>query len=947
MSARRALRALAAALPVLLALTAASAHAAPFGIANLDGQIAHADGAPYTQAGGHPDSISVEIAFNVAQTDPSDPADAFWPAEPVKDVIVDVPPGLVGNPQVVATCSLEQLAPPSGKLFCPSASQIGTATVTVGFCIAPGVCFPTNLVATPIFEMVTPPDVPARFGFNVAGTIVTIDASLRTASDYGLSVDVRNVSEALPIIGAALTLWGVPADPSHTPLRLCSGETPPPDGPSCAAGIPPAAFLRLPTACTAPGQGLPFTASVDSWQHPGAFASASFVTHGPPGLVPGQAFADDQLAAAPGPDPFPGTSARGAPQGLTGCDQLPFDPTLTARPATTASPGPSGWTFDLAIPQDRITDPTVPAAADLKRVAVTLPPGVRVSPSAADGLAACTAAQVDLHGLGDASCPDASKIGTVTIETPLLAEELSGGIYLATPFANPAGTLLAAYVVAKGPGVIVKLAGGIVSDPRTGQLSATFDDLPQLPFSHVRLRFFGGTRAPLSNPPRCGVHTTTATLTSWSGRIVPLESAFTTSRDGAGAPCPAPRFTPRFTAGTASASGGVPAGGAHSTFTLSLARGDEDEELAAIDAIDLPQGLLAKLAGVPLCPSERAAAGTCAESSRIGSVTAAAGPGPSPFAVGGRVYLGGAYKGAPFSLAIVVPVVAGPFDLGTVVVRSAIEVDRTTARIHAVTDPLPTILQGIPLQVRFVEVTIDRPNFIVNPTSCDPLAIAATARSTAGSVARVSSRFQVASCASLGLSPRMRLVVGAPRRTRAGVSTPLTATVRQPPGQAGLRAVGVTLPGSLNALLPVVEAACTVEQFHAGACAAAKVGVARAVTPLLDRPLSGSVYLVKNPAGGLPNLIVALRGQVDVDLVGTIKIPQSNRLGASFRSVPDVPIRRFVLKLFAGRHGAVGTVQDLCTRAARRQVAQIAFRGHNGTLVRVSQRLAVRGCAKR
>jgi len=384
---------------------------------------------------------------------------------------------------------------------------------------------------------------------------------------------------------------------------------------------------------------------------------------------------------------------------------------------------------------------------------------------------------------------------------------------------------------------------------------------------------------------------------------------------------------------------------------MNLSRIDDDEEFGAIRSVRLPDGLLAKVAGVPLCPAAKVAAGSCGEASRIGSVTTTAGPGPNPFAItNGRVYLGGPYKGAPFSLSIIVPAKAGPFDLGNVVVRAALKIDPTTAKLSVDTDPLPTVLEGIPLQIRLISVLIDRPKFIVNPTSCDPKRIRAVVESTAGTIAHLSSHFQADNCARLRLLPKLTFTVGAKGRTREGVSTPLKATLTQPRGQAGLKAVSVTLPDTLNALLPVVNRACTRAAFDAGHCGKrSRAGTAVARTPLLDKPLRGAAYFVQLPQGqkGLPNLIVALRGQVDFNLISKISIPDGRLLATRFGGIPDVPVRKFTLSLVAGKNGPVGTAANLCTPRSKHQVAQLRFRGQNGKLYETSERLRTRGCRRR
>jgi hypothetical protein len=431
-------------------------------------------------------------------------------------------------------------------------------------------------------------------------------------------------------------------------------------------------------------------------------------------------------------------------------------------------------------------------------------------------------------------------------------------------------------------------------------------------------------------------------MSGWSGKTVDSVSSFTTTHDGHGQPCPAPRFKPTFLVGSSN-----PVAGKHSPLTVSIARTDDDQEIGAIDAIQLPDGLLATLAGVPRCSGANARAGTCPAGSRLGSVTATAGSGPNPFAVTGTVYLGGKYQHAPFSVIFEVPVIAGPFDLGQITIRSALQIDRHNATAKVISDPLPTILEGIPLQVRLVNVVIDRKGFMLNPTSCAPKQITGSLRSTAGTVAHVHAPYHVLGCSGLGFKPGFSIRVGSKGHTAKGSSTPLKTVLTMPKGGANLKSVGVSLPLSLNALLPVVNNACTQTQFDAGHCEDARAGSATAITPLLDHALRGGVYFVKDPDkpnGALPNLIIALRGQVPFDLVGTIKIPHGTTLATNFTTVPDVPVKKFVLNLVTGSHGPLGVAQNLCSPAARRKTATIQFTGQNGKTITRHQHLHVNGC---
>jgi hypothetical protein len=893
-----------------------------FGIAAFDGQVsADAAGNPFTQAGGHPYAASTSIDFNTV-TNPSVLIGELFPVEPTKDVVVDLPPGFVGNPTAAAQCTAGDLANTSQfepEPLCPPASQVGTTLVRLNNPLGSIVFGPL-----PVFNLVPPPGVPARFGFNVAGNVVTLDGKVRSDSDYGLTVDVSNISQGLDVASTTLTFWGVPSDSSHDGERACPGKRNPwRGGGSCQSGAPAQAFLRNPTSCTPDGVGLPTTAHIDSWVNPGVFQSQTFVSHNPPAY------------------PLP-SDQWGSPQGPTGCEEVPFDPALTGSPESPARAGaPSGFQFDLALPQS--SDPNVVGEGDLKKAVVTLPQGVHLSASSANGLDGCSPEQIGLHSTADATCPDASKVGSLTITTPLLSEKLTGSVYLATPHENPFDSLVAIYLVAKGPGLIVKLPGEVSLDKNTGQITTTFDNNPQLPFSDLHLVFEGGPRAPLVTPPTCATYTTHAELTSWSGKTVPSDSTFTVGAGADGNGCAAHGFSPSFTAGAQN-----PLGGKDSPFLLSFGRSDSDQQLANL-TVYMPTGLTGRIANTELCSDAAANAGTCGEDSRIGSVAVSAGAGSDPFAIRtGRAYITGPYGGGPFGLSIVVPAVAGPFDLGNVVVRAAILVDRHNAQLKVVSNPLPQILQGIPLDVREVQVLVDKPHFTVNPTSCAAKHVFATIGSNAGAVAHVASHFQVANCSRLPLAPKMSMTIGSPHHTGAGASTPLTTTLTQTPGQTNLRSVSVTLPSTMNARLAVINHACTLAEFNAGHCSArAQAGSAVAVTPLLKQPLRGPAYFVRNPARVLPDLVVALHGQVDVDLTGKVSIPGGKRLATRFVTIPDVPITKFTLNIVSGANGPVGAVSNLCTAKAKRATASVGYRGHNGKVLVVAQKVHIAGCPRR
>ncbi len=881
--ARRAL-AVAAVLCAPLGLTATAQ--ADFGI--VPGSfVARADddlGAPLTQAGAHPNA---RTAFQLNTRLDNNGQEV--PDQDLKDVVVDLPVGVVGNPTAAPACRMEVFAS-EGAPLCPTASQVGVIRLDLRGQVEE----PRQISLMPVYNLVPRADQPARFGFRLGRNNVVIDARVRSESDYGITATIRNSPGGAIVYGADLTLWGVPASPVHDPQRFLPGASVPGDfmGAPLPAGVPVTAFFTNPTRC---GHTPVTRIAVSSWQNPGSWATDS---------------ADAEVP--------------------TGCDRLLFDPSITFRPDTATAGAPSG--YNVAIDFRQNDDPVGISPSALRTAVVRLPLGTVVSPSSADGLQACSPDQIGLRSAAAVTCPDQSKIGTVAIETPLLDQTLTGGIYLAQQTPEQ---LLRIYLVAEAAGVLVKLAGDIDPDPVTGQLTATFEDNPELPVSSIDLAFKGGPRAALSNPRACGTATTTASFVPWSGQ----PAVTRTDSFEVGGPCPG-GFNPSFVAGTQNAKAG-----ATSPLTVRFARQDADDMLGGI-ALDLPNGLLARIADVPLCDEARGNAGTCGAESRIGTVMTAAGPGATPFQLAGPVYLTGPYKGGPFGLSIVVPAKAGPFDLGTVVVRTSILVDRVTTQLRIVSDPLPSILQGIPLQIRTVDVKVDRPGFTFNPTSCKASSTAAAISSLAGAVTGKSSRFQVAGCRALPYKPKLTIRMGTRGRTKAGITAPLNVSLAMTPGQANNKSVAVALPRNVNARLKVInERACTIQQFNSAACPASnRIGTAKAVTPLLKDPLQGDVFFVRNPARRIPDLMVALRGQVAVDLTGKVTVNRNLTLRTEFDTIPDVPITNFSLDLVAGANGPVGFVANACTKAAKNERARISYRSHSGKTIHVRQRLQIAGC---
>ena len=852
---------------------------APFGLTKLDGLVGEADGSSATQAGSHPYQAKLEFAVtnNLFRQTGSDP-----PAGDPKEITTNLPAGVIVNPNATPTkCTETQLESNHSGGGCPDSSAVGTVRVTSGL-----FGFPTSQ-SSALYNMGAPPGTPANLGFDALalGIYVHLRGAVRTGGDYGLSATASDILQRGMILGVSATLWGNPSDPSHDAVRgkCFEGEGSKGLCPVTPNTVP---FLSLPTSCSGP---LLTTLSTDSWQEPGNFVQSGFLSHTP----------------------------AGDPAGVTGCGKLDFTPSLTVKPDTSAADSPSGLHVDLHLPQEESINGLT--EAHLRDATVTLPAGLAVNPSSANGLESCSSAQIALSGPGPANCPDASKIGTVEVDTRLLDHPLPGAVYLAAQGDNPFGSLLAIYLTVHDPvtGVVIKLAGHVEADANTGQLTTTFLHNPQLPFGDLKLDFFGGPRAPLVTPQACGAYQTSSALTPWSGRPAATPSdSFAISSGPHGGPCPSGQFAPSFVAGTTNNQAG-----GFSPFSTTFSRGDGEQHLGGAQAV-LPPGLLGVLRSVVQCPEPHASLGSCGATSLIGHTTVGAGSGTDPFYVGGNVFLTGPYRGAPFGLSIVVHALAGPFDLGNVIVRAAVSIDPHTAQATVTSDPLPRILQGIPLDLRTVNVTVDRPGFLFNPTNCAPLQVSGTLSSVEGAAAPVTSHFEAANCANLGFTPRFAVSTQARTSRPAGASLRVLVTAAS--GQANIGKVRVELPPQLPSRLTTLQKACVERTFAsnpAGCPEGSVVGKAVAVTPLLAHPLSGPAILVSHAGAAFPDLVVVLQGEgITVDLTGNTKI-QHGITSSTFGTVPDAPISRFDLELPEGPHSILGsylpggTSASFCTLA--------------------------------
>jgi uncharacterized repeat protein (TIGR01451 family) len=918
-----------------------------FGAASVSSYVAGADGQPDTQAGDHPYEFTTRIDLNSAFKLRPDAVFGVTSVEDPKNVVVDLPLGFLGSALATPTCTFAQLSSHvnGGVGGCPTDTVIGHIFTE-----------PINgdSVEGPIYNMVPEHGVAAEFGFVdlLAGAHVLYASVAPTSAGYVLRTTAPEVPQ-IPLTDIVATFFGNPA------AKNKSGTT-------------PVATFTNPSDCSAQSRSM--AVHMDSWQHPGGHSS-----DGTPDLSgPGWTMA---LAAA-----YPG--------GPTGCNLLQFNPTMSVQPETTvpgAADSPAGLSFDLKLAQ--FEDPSTLATPPLRDASVTLPQGLTVDPSAAGGLAACSEQQVGFKGYNSStgtneftaaepSCPDASKVATVELTTPLLASTLRGAVYLAKQYENPFGSLLAGYIVVDDPdtGTIVKIPGELKADEGTGQITGVFKNNPQFPFTELKLHFKGGPRGALATPENCGTFTTTSAFTPWSApdsgpAATPSDSFQITTGCVSG-------FAPTFTAGTTN----TRAGG-YSSFVLSFSRSDTDQELSGL-SVTLPPGLLAKVAGVALCSDAQVAAAaanpsgaaeaanpSCPSGSQIGTVQAAAGPGPSPFFASGKAYLTGPYKGEPYGVVAVVPAIAGPFDLGTVVVRASLHIDPTDGHVTAVSDSFPTIVKGIPLRVRRVDVTLDRPNFAFNPTSCAAMAISGTLSSTGGLSAATSAPFQASGCQELPFKPSFKASTQGHTSKANGAS--LTVTVAEKSGEANIRKVNLALPLALPSRLTTLQKACTEAQFNAnpaGCPEASNVGTATAVTPVLNVPLTGPAYLVSHGSAAFPDLEFVLQGEnVKIVLDGKTDIKKGITY-SKFETVPDAPVSSFTTVLPEGPHSILAANGNLCANAkvvtvkkrvtrrvhghprrvtvkVKKSIAQpllmpTTITGQNGAVVTQSTKIAVSGCTK-
>ncbi len=865
-----------------------------------------------------------------------------------RDIVVNLPTGFDASDTAVPTCTQAQLLGSGGEGVppCPVASQVGQLRIVLNL---GGATKPEQSEeVVPIYNMeVTTHGLAAELGYKTAIFTGYLQIVVRPR-DLGLT-STTLVPPTGEVHEVQVTIWGDPAATEHNTERgetctirefeksepgsheIRNGKT----GFGCendleapSAGIPDKPFLSNPTGC----EPHIATMAADSWEQPG-------------GVLPD---------GSPDLDDPNWSQASFEVPAIGECDRPPFEPSIAVAPSTRSAESPTGLEVSELVPQSW-EDPLVLSTANLKNTTVALPEGMTANPGLAEGLGACTPAQYEAEtaeSLPGEGCPPESKVGSIEIETPLLDEKIQGAVYIATPYNNkpefgdaehPGGSLLALYVVAKDParGILIKVAGKIEPNPVTGQLVTTFENTPQQPFSRFTLKFRPGATAPLISPPACGAYSTRAEMTPWSEPMEPRVTAsepFQITQGTHEGSCPAggvPPFKPQVISGTDDN-----AGSTYSPFYLRILREDGEQEITRFSTT-LPPGLTGNLSGIPFCPNAsieaaRNATGqeqeehpSCPQASEIGHSLVGAGVGSVLAQNPGKIYLAGPYNGAPLSIVSITSAKVGPFDLGTVVIRFALNINPVTAQVEtsgAQSEAIPHIIKGIVVHVREIRVYMDREKFIINPTNCSPLSITDTIDGAGANFANpsdqvpvaVNTPFEAADCSSLSFKPDLTVSTSAKTSRADGAS--LTAKLTVPGGlgtQANISKVKVELPKQLPSRLTTLQKACTAAQFEAnpaGCPPASIIGHAKAITPILPVPLEGPAYFVSHGGEAFPDLEVVLQGYgFTIDLTATTFISKAGVTSTTFKTVPDQPVTSFELTLPEGPYSALTTEGNLCT----------------------------------
>jgi hypothetical protein len=932
-----------------LALAAAPA-AADFGfLPGTEGFNAVAteeNGSVNNRAGSHPYGLTIEVNFKMAGESGGTPSVLVTDGD-VEDLHIDLPPGLIENPTAVFRCSQSAFQTPRQSPYespsrsgesCPDNTQIGIVAVRSSYGGGSTRWFG-------VFNLEPPPGALSEIGFNAYGSAFTFIPHVRQAEDeYGITLDAVNLPQRVDLYGLKMTLWGTPWRITHDAERGdCLNESDPSASfGDCSLGEfavqNTVAYLTLPTTCASP---MVWTARATSWQEPGTVTSK-----------------------------FVSRYNLGPPVNLTGCSSILFEPRPSAVLTNPRATSPSGLNFNIDVDTLGLLRPKRRAPSPVKTAVVHLPEGVTVNPSVGSGLGVCTPAGYGAETFSSppgSGCPNPSKIGDFQVRSPLFEEPISGAIFLAAPFDNPFDSLLGLYLVAKAPerGIVVKVAGMLTPDPGTGRLTATFENLPQIPYSRLEIHFREGQRSPIATPPACGNSTIGIELSPWLNPAAVLHGdsplAITSGVGGGACPRGTPPFDPQAQAGSLNSNAG-----SYAPFYLHLTRRDDEQEITSYSAT-LPPGLTGKLAGIPFCPDanieaakqrsgfEEAERPSCPAASLIGHTTAGYGLGSVLAYAPGNLYLAGPFHGSTFSIVAIDSALVGPFDLGVVVVRSAIRVDPQSAQASidsAGSDPIPHIIDGIPIHLRDIRVYISRPGFTLNPTSCEPFAVSSQLNGAGADFASPAddvtatavSRYQASNCGALRFKPRLSLKLTG--GTGRGQYPSLRAELRPRPGDANLAKAAVALPPSEFLAQEHIDAICTRGQFDRDACPLASIyGRARAFSPLLGESLEGNVYL-RSSDNPLPDLVAALSGGglgLQIEVVGRIDSLHGGLRG-TFETLPDAPVSRFVMTLKGGKHGLLVNSEDVC---AAKRPANARFTGKNGAVVTLHPRVTNSRCDRK
>jgi hypothetical protein len=884
------------------------------------------------QAGAHPDLTNL-YSFD------SDNADGTLAAD-TKDVVYSLPPGFAADFAGTAGCSAAEFF----EAECPVASQVGITTVDTDS----GQGSKSTYIE-PVYNLLPAPGQLAALAFTVGGEFQIVGGITLRHSDYGADVTFPNIDNVLDqITGGSITIWGVPSDPVHNALRWQPG----PPGffallhgyfGASSEGVAPVPYFINPSTCTEGPLQSEF--KIDSWEQPGKYVDTPTPPYGP----------------------------------IVGCDRLTIEPQIETQPTTESAETPTGLNVNIEIPQ-HYENAYGLVASNLDNVKVVLPEGMTLNPSAGAGLAACTEAQYAYEGEVIApepgrGCPNESKLGTIHVHSPNLTEEVTGSLYLAKPYENKFDSLIAVYVVARIPnrGVVVTAAGKVEANPETGQLTTIFPESPQVPFSQLTFTFHQGATSPLVTPPACGTFTSEAVLSPWS---MPLQEHLLTSQfeitGGVGSgDCPSggtPPFAPKVISGSQDNDAG-----SYSPFYLRILREDGEQELTRFSTV-FPPGITGKLAGIPLCPqadieASRHVTGqeelehpSCPQASEIGHTIVSAGVGTVLAQTPGKVYLAGAYHGAGLSVVSITAAKVGPFDLGTVVIQFTLRINPTTAQVEVdgeTSDPIPHIIDGIVVHVREIRAYINREQFIINPTNCDPLGVTDTITGAGANYAipadqvpvTISSPFQAADCSSLQFKPGFKVSTSAHTSRIDGASLHVTLDLPEEAGpgkEANVARVKVSLPKQLPSPLKTLQKACTEKAFgeNPGNCpVSSRVGEVKVSTPILANPLTGPAYFVSHGGAKYPELIMVLSGEngIQVDVHGETFISKQGITSATFSTVPDVPFSTFELTFPEREYPALTANGNLCKGSLIMPTEMV---GQNGLVIKQSTKISVTGCPK-